>query len=69
MSLHRLRELVEDLWLQLQIDHEKRQWALYAVLGVLSLVSMLPSRRAEERRAQALGKAIGRALRDEGTRS
>lgn len=60
--MNRVRELVEDLWVQLQVDYEKRQMALYAALGAFALLSMLPSRRVEERRAQALADALARAL-------
>lgn len=64
----RVREWVEDVWLQLQVDYEKRQYALYAALGVLSLLSLIPARRAEQRKARLLGRAIGEALNERSPR-
>lgn len=66
--MKKVRERVEDLWVRLQIDYELRQWAIYAGCGALMLVSLIPSRRAEERKARLLGRAIADALNERSTR-
>jgi hypothetical protein len=65
--LGRARERLEELWVELQVDYEKREYALYLAAGAASLLALIPARRQEERRARLLGRAIAEALKEGGT--